>query len=299
MSVIEFDNINLVIGKNQILDNVSFKVNKGSIFGLIGYNGAGKTSLLRLLLGLNQHYDGCIRLFGDDDINRQRQRIGTVIDSLNLDLKCNAEDYLFRLGSLYRNFDKKDISELIELVGLNNVCKKNIHSYSMGMKKRLSIAAALLGNPELLILDEPFNGVDIEGMNELRLVLQELAMNGVTILVTSHIIPELIKLADTFGVLYHGRFLGTLSEETLLHMPNYKLTVRVNNVRHFYNDIKKMYSSVCCVSQHVGTVSLLGQDDIGIFDNILMQYNVQRDNVRKEIMSEEENLLYMMNGNCI
>lgn len=299
MRAIELNNIGLTLEGKKILDSVSFDVDRGSIFGLVGYNGAGKTSLLRIILGLNPHYDGLIRFFEDDDIMMQRQKIGTVIDSLNLDLSCNAEEYLCRIGRLHNGFDKKKISELLEIVGLNDVHKKKIHKYSMGMKRRLSLATALLGKPDLLILDEPFNGIDIEGMNELRLILQELAMEGITILVTSHIIPELIKLSNTFGVLHQGKFIGALSKKELSLKKHNKLTIKVNDARHFSQDMKIKYPEVCCVSSYVGTVSLLGQDYASDYKGLLEQYHVHSGDIVQEIMDEEEHLLYMMSGNSL
>lgn len=299
MKAIELNNIDLTLEGKKILDSVSFDVEKGSIFGLVGYNGAGKTSLLRIILGLNPRYDGLVRFFEDDDIMMQRQKIGTVIDSLSLDLSCNAEEYLCRIGRLHNVFDKKKIPELLEIVGLNDVHKKKIHKYSMGMKRRLSLATALLGKPELLILDEPFNGIDIEGMNELRLILQELAMDGMTILVTSHIIPELIKLSNSFGVLHQGKFIGALSKQELSLKKHNKLTIKVNDVRHFSQDMKIKYPEVCCVSSHVGTVSLLGQDYASDYKGLLEQYHVYSRDIVQEIMDEEEHLLYMMSGNSL
>lgn len=296
MKAIELNNISLSLDGKKILDNVTLNVEKGSVYGLVGYNGAGKTSLLRIMLGLNVHYSGTVRFFESHDIMLQSQKIGTVIDSLSLDPGCDANEYLCCIGRLHKNFDKTKIAELLDIVGLENVHKKKIYKYSMGMKRRLSLAAALIGEPQILILDEPFNGIDIEGMNEIGLILQELALNGMTILVTSHIIPELIKLSNVFGILYQGRLVGEISAEKLAMQKKTKLSIKIKDARHFSQEMKKKYPNVCCISNQPGSVSLLGKNTEEPFREILEKYHINSKDIVQEIMNEEEHLLYMMNG---
>lgn len=202
--------------KETVLNNICLEVEEGSIYGFLGPNGAGKTTSLRLLLGLLKKQQGSISIFGKE-LNQHRieilQQVGSLIESPSLYGHLTAQENLLLLGKLYRC--KKDrIQKVLELVGLPETGNKKASQFSLGMKQRLSIAVALLNNPRLLILDEPTNGLDPNGIIEMRALLKTInRVEGTTILVSSHLLAEIEKLVTHVGVIHKGQLLfqGTLS----------------------------------------------------------------------------------------
>ncbi len=203
--------------QQKTLDNINLMVEKGSIYGFLGPNGAGKTTTLRLLLGLLKNQEGKIEVFGEDlDQNRMGilKRLGSLIEQPSLYGHLTAKENLEVYCRIYRA-DKSRMDEALQLVGLEHTGKKKARQFSLGMKQRLSIAIALLHQPELLILDEPTNGLDPNGIIETRELIKRLNKEfGVTILVSSHILAEVEKMATHVGIIHRGRLLfqGPLSE---------------------------------------------------------------------------------------
>lgn len=200
------------------LNGINLTVHKGDIYGLIGENGAGKTTLIKLLAGLQTPTSGTIQVLGTDlpkDIQRMQKYIGYMIEAPAVYTDMTAEQNL-EVRRLQKGLrDKKCVSDILELVHLTNSHKK-VKNYSLGMKQRLALALALLGNPELLILDEPVNGLDPSGIIALREML--LRMNrekNVTIIISSHILGELHKLATCYGFLHDGSLIEQVTAEEL------------------------------------------------------------------------------------
>jgi ABC-2 type transport system ATP-binding protein len=200
-----------------VLDGISLRVDEGSIYGFLGPNGAGKTTTLRLILGLLKKQHGSINVFGKD-FEKHRveslQRIGSLIESPSIYSHLTSEENLRVLQKVYRCPPSR-IGEVLELVGLANTGKKRAGQFSLGMKQRLSIAIALLNSPSLLILDEPTNGLDPNGMIEIRELLRSLNRDrGITILISSHLLSEIDRLVSHIGIINKGRmmFQGTLEE---------------------------------------------------------------------------------------
>lgn len=295
MKAIEIENLQYKIGNARILKNVSFEVNKGEIYGLIGHNGAGKTTLLRTLLGLATHYQGNIKLFESSNLSGERVKIGAVMDCLGVDEKLSAKKYLHRVCYMLGDAGEAHEKELLEKVGLGDVGKKPINKFSLGMKRRLLIACALAGKPELLILDEPFNGIDPQGMGELRLLLQRLVSEGITILITSHIIPELIKLSTRFGVMHEGEFIADFTQEQLADASVKKTVFKTKNPLGLIEGVKQMWPHLFCVSDAVGEVSVLGKASEKEWTEICS--SVSFENVNFNVPAGEEDiLLWKMNG---
>lgn len=209
----------------HVLQNVNLSINRGEIYGLIGENGAGKSTLIRILTGLAFQSSGEVTLFGKtENLQYERAKIGCTVEMPALYKDMTAKQNL-EIQRVQRGIpDKKCISKTLELVGLDNTKKKKVNDFSLGMKQRLALAVALLGEPEFLILDEPVNGLDPTGIIELRELLKKLAKeNHVTILISSHILSELNQLATCYGFLHHGKLLKQitateLSEECKRHI---------------------------------------------------------------------------------
>ncbi|HEV7330251.1 MAG TPA: ABC transporter ATP-binding protein [Flavisolibacter sp.] len=203
--------------QQKTLDNINLRVEKGSIYGFLGPNGAGKTTTLRLLLGLLKKQEGSIRLFGKEfDQHRLEtlQNIGSLIEQPSLYGHLTATENLQVYRKVY-GASKENIGAVLQLVGLEGTGAKKAKQFSLGMKQRLSIAVALLHNPELLILDEPTNGLDPNGIIETRELIKKLNREkSVTIIVSSHILAEVERMATHVGIIHKGKLLfqGTLPE---------------------------------------------------------------------------------------
>ena len=212
-------NITKKYGEQLAVDNVNMTIKKGDIYGFIGQNGAGKTTLIRLITGLIHKSGGEIELLGaneENELNKARTMVGSLIESPSLYTNMTARENL-EVSRLVRNIPgKKCIDEVLELVGLKDVEKKKVKNFSLGMRQRLGIANALMGNPKLLILDEPINGLDPIGIVEIRELLKKINKEkDMTILISSHILSELSELATTYGIISNGKLIEEITAKQL------------------------------------------------------------------------------------
>ena len=218
MYCIQTQQLSYRFGADMVLDSLELEVPLGSICGFLGANGAGKTTTLRLLLGLLKRQSGAIRLFGaclEDDRIGILRRVGAMIESPSFYDHLTAAENL-RLLQIVHRCPRQRIDEALELVGLAHTGRKRTAHFSLGMKQRLGIAVALLHEPELLILDEPTNGLDPNGIVEMRMLLQRLNRErGLTILVSSHLLAEIEKLATHVCILDRGRLVFQGSMQVL------------------------------------------------------------------------------------
>lgn len=206
-------------GNQLAADNINMTINKGDIYGFIGQNGAGKTTLIRMITGLVHSTNGEIEFFGgssESELNYGRTLIGSLIETPSFYANMTARENL-EVSRLVRNIAGKEcIDEVLELVGLKDAGKKKFKNFSLGMKQRLGIANALMGNPKLLILDEPINGLDPMGIVEVRELLKKVNKEkDITILISSHILTELSELATKYGIISKGKLIQEISAEEL------------------------------------------------------------------------------------
>lgn len=202
------------------LDGLSMQVPKGSIYGLVGKNGAGKTTLIRLLCGLQAPTGGEFTLYGirndSGDIHKARRRMGAVVETPSIYTDMTAAENLHLQYRVLGQPSYDSIPSLLQLVGLGDTGTKKVKNFSLGMKQRLGIAMALAGDPDLLILDEPINGLDPQGIIEIReLILRLHRERQITVLISSHILDELSRLATHYGIIDGGRMVKELSAEEL------------------------------------------------------------------------------------
>ena len=204
----------------RALDGLTMSVPKGSIYGLVGRNGAGKTTLIRIICGLQSPTSGAYALYGTDSRNlnivKARRRMGAVVETPSIYLDMSAEDNLKQQYRVLGLPSFEGIPELLKLVGLEDAGKKKARNFSLGMKQRLGIAVALAGDPDFLVLDEPVNGLDPQGIIEIReLILKLNRERQITVLISSHILDELSRLATHYGFIDGGRMLKEISAEEL------------------------------------------------------------------------------------
>ena len=212
--VLQTNGLTKEYSRKKAVDNVSLTVRQGDIYGFVGKNGAGKTTFIRMILGLTRVTAGSFSFFDGDTSQEHRRRIGSLVESPSLYKNMTAHDNL-EMYSIMTGADKTEIGGLLELVGLADTGKKRAADFSLGMKQRLGIAMALVGVPELLILDEPINGLDPKGIVEIRELLLELKNKGKTIFISSHILGELEKIATCYGIISAGRLVEEITAEQL------------------------------------------------------------------------------------
>ena len=233
MTVLRTQNLTKHYGGVAAVDNVSLTVEKGDVFGLIGQNGAGKTTFMRMVTSLVHPDNGTIELFGESSpskLNEARSRIGAIIEAPvlhpNLSAVQNLEYYRLQRGIT----DKNRVKECLEIVGLTRTGTKAFKDFSMGMKQRLGLALALLSRPDFLILDEPTNGLDPIGIIEMRDLIKKLSREGITMLVSSHILSELAQMATKYAIIHHGRLIKALTDQQLQEECKQGLAITVDNV---------------------------------------------------------------------
>ena len=218
----------------QALNGLTMRIPKGAIYGLVGKNGAGKTTLIRLICGLQEPTSGDFTLYGirsdDRQISKARRRMGAVVETPAIYMDMTAEENLKQQYLVLGLPSYEGIPELLKLVGLENTGKKKARNFSLGMKQRLGIAIALAGDPDFLVLDEPVNGLDPQGIVEMReLILRLNREKQITVLISSHILDELSRLATHYGIIDGGRMVKELSAEDLEQVSRKSLRVEVSN----------------------------------------------------------------------
>lgn len=214
--VIQIKNISKKIGKRLIIDNVSLSIKKGEVFGLVGANGAGKTTIMRMITGLIEPTSGEILIDNNDIKNRELalKSIGAIIEGPDLYKHLSGKTNLKIMANMYENISNNRIKEVASLLDIENRLKDKVKTYSLGMRQRLGIAVAMLNNPKILILDEPLNGLDPQGVRQMRNVFKSLAESeGVTVIISSHILGELEMVCDRFSILHNGQIVETKSIE--------------------------------------------------------------------------------------
>lgn len=218
------------------LNGLSMHVPKGSIYGFIGRNGAGKTTLIRIVCGLQEPTEGSYSLYGienaDSKIKKSRRRMGAVVEMPSIYLDMTARENLCHQYRILKMPSDEGISDLLKLVGLENTGKKKAKNFSLGMRQRLGIALAIAGKPDFLVLDEPINGLDPQGIIEMReLILKLNREYGITVLISSHILDELSRLATHYGFIDGGSMIKEMSAQELEMRCRKCIRVEVGNTK--------------------------------------------------------------------
>lgn len=232
-TVLQLENVSKKIGKKEIIHNISFEVQKGEIFGLLGPNGAGKTTIIRSIVGLISKTNGKVSICGvnlDDDFKDAIQNVGAIIENPEFYMYMSGWKNLKQFAKMNRkNISDEQIKQIVEKVKMTHAIHNKVKTYSLGMRQRLGVAQALIHQPALLILDEPTNGLDPQGMAEFRMLIKELATNGTSVLISSHLLAEIQQITDRFAIIDKGHLthiekMSDLTEEKIL-----KVTLEVSD----------------------------------------------------------------------
>ena len=284
--VLKTHNITKKYGNQLSNDKITMTIKKGEIYGLIGKNGAGKTTLFRIITGLSHKTSGDLELFGksgEKDLHIARTMIGRLIESPAFYGSMTAKENL-EVSRLIRNIAGKEcIDEVLELVGLADTGKKKVKNFSLGMRQRLGIANALLGNPKLLILDEPINGLDPRGIVEIRELLKKVNKEkDVTILISSHILGELSELATCYGIINNGKLVEEISVDELNKKCKKYIELIVDDVARASTILEKELS--------ITDYEVLENNRIEIFSNLDSSGLINSTLSKKGVIVEKINL---------
>ncbi len=254
----------------KALDGIDMRVPKGSIYGFVGRNGAGKTTLIRVICGLQKPTSGGYSIYGIDGesagISKSRRRMGAVVESPSIYLDMSAYGNIKQQYRILGLPSYDGIDDLLRLVGLEHTGKKRARNFSLGMKQRLGIAVALAGDPDFLVLDEPINGLDPEGIVEIReLILKLNRERNITVLISSHILDELSKLATCYGFIDHGRVVKEITSKELENACRKAMRATVSDTGALCRALDKLGAEYSVVSDseadvytHISVTALTG-----------------------------------------
>ncbi|MEY9976859.1 ATP-binding cassette domain-containing protein [Lysinibacillus sp. RC79] len=296
--IVQTENLSKSFGKEQAVSNINLKIRKGEIYGFLGPNGAGKTTTIRMLLGLMKPSSGTIKIF-QKDLTKERinilAKVGSLVENPSYYPHLTAYENLEALRKIL-GVPKSRIDEVLEIVRLKDAADKKVKGFSLGMKQRLGIAASLLHNPELLILDEPTNGLDPSGIIEIRNLIKRLPSEyGMTIIISSHLLSEIDQMATQVGIVTKGKMIFQDSIEAMRRFAQPKVVIKVS-------DSEKGWRSLVAHG-----IKAEHKDDLILFDEcsdekvahivqILVQEGISVYRVEEEKRSLEEIFLQMTTG---
>ena len=298
--ILRCENLKKNFGKKEILKGVSLKLTEGDILGFIGPNGAGKTTTIKLILGLQSITSGKVFINGYDietDFTKAIEGVGTIVESPDLYMYMSGYENLKLVANLYKNVDKQRIDEIVKLVGLENRIKDKVSKYSLGMRQRLGIAQAILHKPNLLILDEPTNGLDPEGIKEVKTLLKKLAEEeNMAILISSHNLAELDTFCNKICIIKNGEVVETNDIDT------FKKDVK-NNCNILEVEDSSVISSIINYKIDILTERevrvYIEKEEVPLLLKELILRNVKVYSVSEENLSLEEAFLKKTGGNVI
>ena len=275
-TVLKTTELTKVFSGKKAVDHVSMTVNRGDIYGFIGKNGAGKTTLIRMAVGLAAPSGGSIELFGSKDLTQMRKKVGTVIEYPAVIPHMTARQNQVAQCKLQGVKDLSVIDRILSTVGLESTGKKKAKNFSLGMKQRLAIAIALIGEPDFLFLDEPTNGLDPTGIKEIRELIQKLNHeHGITVLISSHILGELSKLATRYGIIDKGVMIDEFTAEDLEARCKSSLMIQVDRIPEACSILENVVGTKNYTVNPDGTISLFDHlDEAGLINTILAKHDI-------------------------
>lgn len=298
--VLKCENLHKQIGKKEILKGISLEIYPGDILGFIGPNGAGKTTTIKLILGLQSISSGKVEINQFDIKNtfeKAIQKVGAIVENPDLYMYLSGYDNLKLIANLYKNVDNKRIREVVKLVGLENRIDDKVSKYSLGMRQRLGVAQAILHKPNLLILDEPTNGLDPEGIKSMRELLVKLAQEEhMAILISSHNLAELESFCNKVSIIKNGIIVETSNlEDVKKEVSEGTFIFEVDNVKQA---MLLCPEGTTISSEHKLTITIEKNDVPELVRKLVMQ-NIKIYSVTEDILTLEDAFLKKTGGNII
>lgn len=286
--ILKCENLHKKIGKKSILKNVCLEVKRGEIVGFIGPNGAGKTTTIKLILGLQKITKGFVQINGYDiktEYIKAIERVGAIVESPDLYMNMSGYDNLKIAINYYKHIKKDRINEVVKVVGLNNRINDRVSKYSLGMRQRLGIAQAILHNPNLLILDEPTNGLDPEGVVDIRNLLKELAHKcNIGILISSHNLSEIENICDKVCIIKNGEIVEETNIENLKNeIIEESYILEINNSKN----VKDIIKNKCEILDEIHIKIYVSKAELPLItqnlkENKIIVYTIEREEITLE-----------------
>ncbi|MDT2661128.1 ATP-binding cassette domain-containing protein [Enterococcus hulanensis] len=298
LEMIKMNNISKIYKKHKVLDDISLTIQKGDIYGLVGRNGAGKTTIMKIICGLIQSTHGELTFLNQSFLEKNffLNQVGVLIEQSgfypemsgfeNLKLKCLAHGC----------YTKEYVFQMLEMVGLDSRNKKAVKKYSLGMKQRLGIAFALVGDPKVLILDEPMNGLDPQGFRELEELLVKMNKEkNLTIVISSHLLQKLSEIATQFAIIDDGKLITTFSREQLFEQINNEIEIIVDDSLKAKQALKSIDAQISILSKNIFRVSstYLNEKEI---EAILVDSGIEVQSIYQNKINLEEIYLKIVEG---
>ncbi len=297
--VLETNNLEKKYKNFKALNHTNIHIEKGAIYGLVGKNGAGKTTLIRIICGLQEPTNGSYIIYGKsnstNDIISARKRMGAIIETPSIYGEMTARDNLIEQYKLVGMPSFDDIDDLLKLVGLEKTGKKKAKNFSLGMKQRLGIAIAIANHPDFLILDEPINGLDPQGIIEIReLILKLNKERRITILISSHYLDELSKIATHYGFLDSGSIIQEITSAELMKKMEHKLILTVNEPKEFVKYFEEHNISYEVMDNK--TINVYGKHNLSKLVSGLSKKNLIADEIHEQEESLENYYMNLIGG---
>ena len=286
-------------GKKQILKDVSFEIKEGDILGFIGPNGAGKTTTIKLILGLQSITSGKVYINGynvEKEFTKAIEKVGAIVENPDMYMYMSGYDNLKLVSNMYKGIGTKRIDEVVKLVKLENRINDKVSKYSLGMRQRLGIAQAILHKPNLLILDEPTNGLDPEGIKEMRELLISLAKNEkMAILISSHNLAELDNFCNKVCIIKNGEIIETSEISAIKKdIDHEQFIIEIQNTK----DINKIYKEAEIVNDKVFKINIKKENVPDLVED-MVKHNIKIYGVREDEKSLEDAFFERTGGNII
>jgi ABC-2 type transport system ATP-binding protein len=302
--VVQFKNIKKKIGKRMIIDDVTFDVNAGEVFGFLGPNGAGKTTTIRMLFGLISITEGEIFINGysvRNDYEKAIAKVGGIVENPEMYKYLTGYQNLAQYARTYSGIAKERIDEVIELVGLDKRVHDKVKTYSLGMRQRLGLAQALLHKPSLIVLDEPTNGLDPAGIHELRNYLRHLAeKENIAVFVSSHLLAEMELMCDRVGIIQNGKLIDIQTINDFLAKDNaIRIMFTVDNVAKAKLCLENLFKPQELVIKQEGIEIMIESDQVPEIISALVHEGIRVFGIDKASKTLEDKFLEMTGGNGI
>jgi ABC-type multidrug transport system ATPase subunit len=281
--LLETRGLNKTFGKRKVIDNLNLKVEQGDIYGFLGPNGSGKTTTIRMMLGLIHPDSGEVKIDGYDlktDFKKAISPVGAIVENPTFYTYLSAYDNLKLMANLVPGINETRVKEVLDIVGLKDRAEDKVKTYSLGMKQRLGIANALLNNPKIIILDEPTNGLDPQGMKEIKEMIAQLASEkGITFFISSHLLNEVEQICTKVGIIKEGKLLAEGNVKELLRIENEVLEVYTSEIEKAENILRTLDYVKSVDKSTNGLIVQLDKGNSAKLNQILVKNDVQVESI--------------------